>query len=318
MIYSGSIADIVGLRVGQSRDVDARTGVTVVLCENGAVASCDVRGGGPATRETDLLRPECSVERVNAIVLSGGSAFGLDSCGGVMNYLEERGKGVRVMDGVVVPIVCGASLFDLGVGSSTVRPTARMGYEACVNACRTVEQGVFGAGCGATVGKLFGKPASGGIGTASITVDGITVGAIVAVNAAGNVFDPHTLAPLAPKDARIDIQAEFSEAAKRFADSLANLNNQAVKPNAATDSSGMNTTLAVVATNATLTKAQAKRLAISAHDGFAMAIRPVHTPIDGDIAFALATCESTVPANLTILCAMSAEVTARAIANAVS
>lgn len=308
--FSGSITDVPGILVGQAWNEAARTGVTVVRCGTGAVGAVDVRGAAPGTRETDLLSPECSVERVHAVALCGGSAYGLDAAGGVMAQLEAEGVGLPVMPGVIVPIVCAAVLFDLGVGDSSIRPDAAMGRDACAAAGLDVRQGAYGAGCGATVAKLVhgAIPSRGGIGTASIvTGDGIVVGAIAAVNAAGDVVHPHTGQPLAratlngePVSARsILIDARISTA---FEEAL----------------HGRNTTLAVVATNARLNKSQAKRLAMSAHDGFARAIFPAHTPVDGDTAFALATGESDAEVPLLALCALAAEATAQAIANAVT
>jgi len=283
-LYEGSITDVTGIRVGHAHDAEARTGVTVIRYDPGAVGAVDVRGAAPATQETDLLRPEASVERVHAIALCGGSAFGLGAACGVRNELEVQGVGLPVLPNVRVPIVCAAALFDLGVGRSDVRPDAAMGRLACMNAFEQVTQGQVGAGCGCTIRKIIPgqKPLPGGIGTASVRLNGIVVAAIVAVNAAGSVGEPFP---------------PFDQLTEGFL--------------------GLNTTLAVVATDARLTKAQSLRLAQCAHDGFARAISPVHTPIDGDIAFALSTGTCDASIHMIALCAAAAEVTSRAIHNAV-
>ena len=309
-LFQGAITDVHGIRVGQAENRKALTGVTVVLCSrDGATYSVDVRGAAPGTRETDLGLPENTVETANAVVLAGGSAYGLASATGVMEFLEKNDVGLD-MSVCRVPIVPAAVLFDLSVGDAHVRPDAAMGLEACKHAAKHVEQGKVGAGTGATVGKLVpgSIPAEGGVGTASITLAcGVTVGAIVAVNACGDLYHPQTGKLLAcghladgqpiPCENLIFGQAPAPEMPKF------------PRP-------GQNTTLAVVATDAVLTKAQAKRLATCAHDGFARAIRPVHTPMDGDTVFALATGRIDSDVNLVQLCAAAAEVTARAIANA--
>ncbi|MGI9149404.1 MAG: P1 family peptidase [Chloroflexota bacterium] len=275
-----SITDIPGIKVGHFQDLQALKGTTVILTEDGAEAGVDVRGSAPGTRETDLLRPENLVQQVNAIVLSGGSAYGLDSAQGVMRYLEERGKGFQVGPNQVVPIVPAAILFDLGVGSFTTRPTADWGYQAAVAATDgPVVQGNVGAGTGATVGKTrAGVPMKGGLGTASLDIGGgVLVGAIVAVNGVGDVVNPRT--------------GHF------YAESFIGAPLPAISPTTtAADDGGLlsqggdevtNTTIAVVATNARLTKTQMNKVASMAHDGLARAIRPVHTLSDGDTVFAV-------------------------------
>lgn len=309
--FSGAITEVHGIRVGQAEDRKGKTGVTVVLCSReGAVLGVDVRGAAPGTRETDLGRPGNAVECANAVVLSGGSAFGLDSATGVMEFLEQNDVGFDT--GVCrVPIVPAAVLFDLAVGSAHVRPDAAMGREACQNAAKHVEQGAYGAGTGATVGKLVpgSTPSAGGVGTASITLAcGVTVGAIAAVNACGDIYDPHTGKLLAcghladgtpiPSENLLFGAAPAPELLKF------------PKP-------GQNTTIAVVATDAVLDKAQANRLATCAHDGLARCIRPVHTQMDGDTIFALATGRVDAEVNFVQLCAAAAEATARAVYNAV-
>ncbi len=309
-LFEGSITNVHGIRVGQAENRVALTGVTVVLCgREGAVVGSDVRGAAPGTREIPLTWSENTVERANAVMLAGGSAFGLNAAAGVMRYLEELGVGVDT--GVCkVPIVPGAVLFDLGTGDGRVRPDEEMGYEACKNAAKQVEQGPHGAGTGATVGKLVpsAMPAPGGTGTASITLaNGVTVGAIACVNAVGDVYDPHTAKPLACghlSDGRPLLAENLLYGAQPVAELL-----KFPKPT--------NTTIAVVATDAVLTKPQVNRLATCAHDGFARAIRPVHTQMDGDTAFALATGRVDADVNMVQMCAAAAEVMARAIANAV-
>lgn len=264
------ITDIPGIRVGHDTQLEAGTGCTVILCDIAAAAGVDVRGGAPATRETDLLRPMHMVERIHAVLLTGGSAFGLDAASGVMRYLEEQQIGLDV--GVArVPIVPAAALFDLAIGSATIRPDAAAGYRACQQATAdAVVQGTLGAGTGATVGKTAGPLyiTKGGIGSASTQLaDGTRVGAIVAVNAFGDVIDPQTQQVLAAKQ-------------------------KPVGPSTLPDSSPFsNTTIAVVATDAALSKEEVNKMAQMAHNGLAMAIRPAHTLFDGDTVFALALVE---------------------------
>ena len=260
------ITDIPGIRVGHDTNLEAATGCTVILCDTPAVGGVDVRGGAPATRETDLLRPMNLVEEVNAVVLTGGSAFGLDAASGVMRYLEERSIGYDT--GIArVPIVPAAAIFDLALGSASVRPDAAAGYRACEQATAdAVTQGNAGAGTGATVGKIAGPSfmMKGGLGSASTQLsDGTLVGALVVVNALGDVIDPQT---------RQVVAGTRHPSGQGFL---------------ATNPFG-NTTIAVVATNASLTKAQVNKVAQMAHDGIAQAIRPAHTMFDGDTIFALA------------------------------
>ena len=310
-LYEGSITEVHGIRVGQRENREGLTGVTVVLCSrDGATIGSDVRGAAPGTREIALTWSENTVECANAVMLAGGSAFGLDAATGVMRFLEEADVGVDT--GVCrIPIVPAAVLFDLGVGDRKIRPDATMGYEACLNASKHVEQGAYGAGTGATVGKLVpgAMPAPGGTGTASLTLScGVTVGAIACVNAVGDIYDAHTAKVLACghlSDGKPVLCEGMLYGAQPIAELL-----KFPKPT--------NTTLAVVATDAVLTKPQVNRLATCAHDGFARAIRPVHTQMDGDTVFALATGRVDADVNMLQLCAAAAEVTARAIANAVA
>jgi L-aminopeptidase/D-esterase-like protein len=303
----GSITDVAGTTVGHFTDDRRPTGCTVVLVEAGAVAGVDVRGGAPGTRETDLLSPLNLVEKVHAALLSGGSAFGLDAASGVVRYLEARGVGFDV--GVAkVPIVPAAVLFDLTVGDPKIRPTSESGYKACQAATNSVPEGNVGAGAGATVGKWLGpkQAMKGGIGTASLrSADGIVVGAIVAVNALGDVLDPSTGKILA---------GARSPDGKGFV----NLRDW-LKAGGKVDPQlkGQSTTIGVVATNAALTKAQAAKIAQMAHDGLARTINPVHTPYDGDTIFALATGQSNVKPDLVRIGAMAAEVVADAVVSAV-
>lgn len=259
------ITDVPGIRVGHDTNLEAATGCTVILCETPAVGGVDVRGGSPATRETDLLRPMHMVQEVHAIVLTGGSAFGLDAASGVMRYLEKLGQGFDT--GVArVPIVPAAAIFDLALGSASVRPDAAAGYRACEQATsEATPQGNVGAGTGATVGKMAG-PAfmmKGGLGSASALVnDEIVVGSLVVVNAAGDVIDPRTQEIVA--GARNPLGGCI------FANPMGN------------------TTLAVIATNAALSKDEANKVAQMAHNGLALTLRPAHTMFDGDTVFTLA------------------------------
>ena len=303
-----AITDVAGLAVGHFTHPQRATGCTVVLCPQGATAGVDVRGGAPGTRETDLLRPENLVDKVHAVLLTGGSAFGLDAAGGVMRWLEEQGHGFAVGT-VRVPIVPAAVLFDLWHGDARVRPDAAAGHAACVAASTAPPaQGSVGAGAGATVGKLFGieRAMKGGIGCASARAAGITVGAIVAVNATGDVFDPQDGELIA--GAR---KSATSHSLLRSAQAL--LRGEPPGP----AQPGAATTIGVIATDALLDKAQCTKLAAMAHDGLARTIVPVHTPFDGDTLFALATGTSGRGASLALLGTLAAEATARAAVHAV-
>ncbi len=264
------ITDVPAIRVGHATNKEAKTGCTVVICERPATGGVDVRGGAPATRETDALDPMCMVDEVHAILLTGGSAFGLDAASGVMRYLEEQGMGYDT-GFARVPIVPAAAIFDLGVGSATVRPDAHMGYQACqLASSAAVEQGLVGAGTGATVAKLLGPQFAlpGGIGSASSELaNGLIVGALVIVNALGEIFDPRTKTLVA------GVQHPLQQAQSTQTSAVPAMNN---------------TTIAVIATNATLTKAQATKVAQMAHDGIAQTISPAHTMFDGDTIFSLA------------------------------
>ncbi len=278
-IHQGLTA-VEGIKVGHHTLTARPTGCTVILVEAGAVAGVDVRGGAPATRETDLLDPSKSIQEIHAVVLSGGSAFGLDSAGGVMRYLSERDIGVD-MRVARVPIVPGAAIYDLPVGDDpTIRPTAECGYQAATVATTgPVAEGNVGVGAGATIGKTrgAGRAMKGGVGSASVTLPGgLIVAALVAVNAVGDVVDPATGQVVA---------GVRTEDGQRLADARVLLRSGGGRPGRGRE----NTTLGVVATNARLTQAQATAVAQMAHDGFARAIAPSHTPSDGDTIFALAT-----------------------------
>ena len=306
-MFPGSLCDVAGLAVGHHTEQARATGCTVVLCPQGAVCGVDVRGAAPGTRETDLLRPDNLVEQVHAVLLSGGSAFGLDAAGGVMRWLDTHGHGFPVGP-ARVPIVPAAVLFDLWIGDARIRPGADSGFAACTAASSAPPaQGSVGAGAGAAVGKLFGieRAMKGGIGTASVRVGAVTVAALIAVNAIGDVVDPKTGAVIAG--------ARTADGRQRL-DSMAALLRGELPARAL---AGMATTIGVVATDAALTKAQANKLATMAHDGLAHSIRPVHTMTDGDTLFALATGTSGKPGDMTVLGAMAAEATARAVLNAV-
>jgi L-aminopeptidase/D-esterase-like protein len=304
---AGSLTDVAGLQVGHYTDARRPTGCTVILAPHGAVGGVDVRGAAPGTRETELLSPLNAVETVHGLLLAGGSAFGLDAAGGVMRWLEERGIGVTVGP-ATVPIVPAAILFDLWVGDPSIRPDAASGYAACAAAgTGPVAEGNVGAGAGATVGKLFGigRAMRGGLGSASVVVDGITVAALVVVNALGDVIDPASGRPIAG--------ARTADGGALLGTMGALLRGELPAPLQI----GSATTLGVIATDALLTKAQATKLAQMAHDGYARAINPVHTQTDGDTIFALATGGSARAANLTLLGAVGAEVMATAIVRAV-
>jgi len=306
---SGSLTDVEGIEVGHWSDEAAATGCTVVVCRDGAIGGVDVRGSAPGSRETDLLRPGHLVQKVHAVLLTGGSAYGLDAAAGVMRWLEAQGVGFAVGLGVV-PIVPAAVLFDLGIGRADVRPDAEAGLAACQAANNgPVAEGSVGAGTGATVGKLMGPKfaTKSGLGSAARQIGGaekVTVGALVAVNAFGDVVDPaggEILAgPRNPNgpgfiDTLDRMHGDLSQTAFGFS---------------------ANTTLAVVATDAVLTKEEANKVAQMAHNGLAQTIRPVHTMFDGDTVFALATGRKFGPANVSVIGAVAAAVLAEAVVRA--
>lgn len=294
-----SITDVPGIEVGHAQNNEALTGCTVIFCRKGAVAGVDVRGGAPGTRETDLLNPGNMVQKVHAVLLAGGSAFGLDAASGVMRYLEAKKVGVQTRD-THVPIVPSAILYDLSLGDSKIRPDAEMGYQACLNASRDeISEGVVGAGTGASVGKLLGAKSAmkSGIGSASLHLGrGIVVGAIAAVNALGDVYDPNT--------------GEFVAGLRTKRKTMEWLKRAAQLPVLR-----RNTVIGAVAVNANFSKADMTRIAQMAHDGMARAIRPAHTQFDGDTIFALATGGKRI--DLSTVGAFAAEVFAMAIVRAV-
>jgi L-aminopeptidase/D-esterase-like protein len=303
---NNAITDIHGIRVGHYTDAENKTGCTVILCPpDGAIGGVDVRGPAPATRETDLLRPGHLVKRVNAVLLTGGSAFGLDAAAGVMRFLEEKKIGYDT--GVArVPIVPAAAIFDLAVGSATARPDADAGYRACVAATSgAVAEGRVGAGTGATVGHLLGPKftSPGGLGTASQSIGkGVIVGALVVVNAFGDVVDPRAGEIIA--GTRKPVVGGWLDSANAIKSGVAQ-----------TILARTNTTIGVIATNAALTKEQANLVAMMAHDGFARAIRPAHSLYDGDALFILSAGKQ--EGDVTAIGHTAAEVVAEAIVRAV-
>lgn len=315
MSFNNTITDVSGIEVGQSQDDKALTGCTVIVCRKGAVAGVDVRGSAPGTRETDLLNPVNLVEKVHAIVLAGGSAFGLDAASGVMRYLDEQGIGFDSGAGKV-PIVPAAILFDLNLSNNKVRPDADMGYRAAASASSDAPaEGNVGAGTGASVGKIFGMKSAmkAGIGTASMNVGGLVVGALVAVNAFGDVIDPQSgniiagarstnLGPL--KLGQDGYFGDTLEIMKTF-----------IGRTVLGFATRANTVIGAIATNARLTKAEATKVAQMAQDGLARTIRPAHTMLDGDTFFTLATGEK--KADPSTVGAFAAEVMEKAILRAV-
>ena len=301
-----SITDVAGIEVGHHTETRRPTGCTVVIAREGAVGGVDVRGAAPGTRETDLLAPANLVDRVHAIMLAGGSAWGLDAASGAMKWLDENGIGLQVAV-ARVPIVPAAVVFDLYFGDAKVRPDASAGYAACLAAsAEPPAQGNVGAGTGAMVGKIFGfdKGMKGGIGTASVRANGVTVGALVVCNALGDVIDPATgriIAGARQADGRLlDQRAAL----------LAGMPHQRIVP-------GSNTTIGVIATDAELTKAEAMRLATVGHDGLARCINPAHTVFDGDTLFTLATGRAGRTLDMMRLATMAAEAVTLAVLNGV-
>lgn len=297
--------DIKGIKVGHEQNMEAATGCTAIICEEGATAGVDVRGGAPGTRETDLLNPVNMVDKIHGVLLTGGSAFGLDAAAGMMKYLEEKSIGFDV--GVTkVPIVCAAALFDLVIGDYKVRPDKEMGYRACINASNTwCPEGNVGAGTGATVGKVLGPEFSmkGGLGCFALRAGDLMVGAMVAVNALGDIINPENgkiVAGVLNEDKSGLRNTEDIMIAKY--DDKRNLFNG-------------NTTIGTIVTNAKLTKAGATKVASMAHNGYGRTIYPAHSMYDGDTIFALATGE--VEADINVVGLLAARVMERAIVRAV-
>lgn len=302
---NNSITDVPGIKVGHAQNIEAGTGCTVIICEEGAVTGVDVRGGGPGTRELASLDPVNLVSSTQAVYLGGGSAYGLDGAAGVMQYLEEKGIGFDVGVGVV-PIVPGAVLFDLFVGRHDIRPDKEMGYEASKNARESnKEEGNIGAGTGAAVGRINGPDyfMKGGVGTASRQVGDLIVGAIVAVNCFGDVICPFT--------GRI-VAGVLDEEKKNPGDTMSIISSSEPREGNAFSS---NTTIGCIAVNADFSKTEATKVAMMAHDGFARAINPIHTMTDGDTIFCMAT--GGVKSDPTTVGSLAAEVMAEAIINAV-
>lgn len=298
-MYKGYITDIDGIKVGHAQNFDAGTGLTVLIPPKGNTASVDVRGGGPGTRETDLLNPVNTVSEVSALVLSGGSSYGLAGSVGVVEELEKDGIGFEVPSGIV-PIVPQAILYDLDYKSYKIRPDKKMGRDAYKNASfDESRQGIIGAGTGATVGKALGKEFSmkSGLGSATISIGDLKVSAIVAVNAMGDIFD--------------------DEENKQIAGILKN--NKFIPTlevlEKISEKNSLNTTIGIVATNGKFNKTELRKIASMTHNGYARAIRPVHTMMDGDTIFSLAT--NKVKADLNLVGSLGAKVMARAIANAI-
>lgn len=297
------ITSIEGFRIGQASDQKKGTGVTCVLSLEGAGAGVDVRGGGPATRETDLLNPQTMVQKIHAVVLSGGSAFGLESSSGVMRYLKEKGVGFGVGE-FQVPIVCQASLFDLGCGDPSAFPDLAMGYQAAAaSEFQEWKSGNEGAGTGASAGKLLGfdKAMKTGIGAAAFQLGELKVGAIVAVNACGDVYEPNSsqrLAGIYDKSTGTPCCTE-----------------EVILSQAIEDGRRMNTTIGVILTNAILTQAELCKLAAMGQNGLAHTIRPVHTPSDGDTLFAMTT--DRVSSNLMVVSTLAVKAVEEAIVDAV-
>lgn len=305
-MYTIPFTDIDEIKLGHEQDLENLTGCTVLLCESGAVAGVDVRGGAPGTRETDLLNPMNLIDKIHAILLSGGSAFGLDAAGGVMQYLEEKDIGFDV--GVAkVPIVTGAVLFDLAVGNPKIRPDKDMGYRACINANKqTCPEGNIGAGTGATVGKFLGLEYAmkGGLGCYALQVGDLKVGAVVAVNAFGDVINPKT-GEIIAGTLNAD-KTSFANTSKSFL-SLIDKNQHNLLTG--------NTTIGIIATNAKINKSQANKIASMTHDAYARTIRPVHTMADGDTIFALGT--GKVTADINVIGVLANEVMEMAILGAI-
>lgn len=300
-----SFNSIEGIRIGNAQNFDGQTGCTVLICEKGAPAGVDVRGGSPGTRETDLLNPVNLVDRIHAVMLSGGSAFGLDAASGAMQYLEERNIGFDV--GVTkVPIVCSAVLFDLKIGNYKIRPDKKMGYEACKDAeLNIVKNGNVGAGTGATVGKISGIEHSmkGGLGVFAMQEGELKVGAVVAVNCLGDVVDP--------KNKNI-IAGVLGDDGKHF------LNSEKIMLERYRDRKNLfsgNTTIGVVVTNAKFTKTEMNKIAQMTHDGYARTMNPAHSMFDGDTIFSMSTGD--IEADMSVVGFLSANVMEKAILRAV-
>ncbi len=299
-----SLNSIEGVKIGHAQSVEHGTGCSVVICDNKTICGVDIRGGGPASRETELLNTNMSNDGINALLLGGGSAYGLDAAGGIMKYLEEKGKGVQVGN-AVVPIVVGSCIFDLAVASPSVRPDAAMGYEACLNSEKNENlQGNVGGGCGATVGKFMGLERSmkAGLGTYAVEINGIKIGAIVIVNAIGDVYE-------------VDSKEELAGLLSFDKTQMVSSEEEIFKMLQLAATSPQNTTIGAVITNAKMDKAQANKLARMASNGIVRTIRPVNTSMDGDSVYAMSVGD--VDFNQDILGSLASYVMAKAINNAV-
>ncbi len=303
-ILYNSITDITGVKVGHAENQDAKTGCTVIICgKSGMHCGIDVRGGAPGTRDISLLNPAMKINKVNAIMLTGGSAYGLDAAGGVMEFLADSGIGYNT-GGVIVPIVPAAVIFDLAIGNPHIRPDKNMGYQAALNATAgKIDTGIVGVGTGATVGKLKGMKycMKSGVGTASVKDGELIVSALVVTNALGNIYNP--------KNGKIVAGARDKNG--NYINNIEFLNNKFKEDNIIKS----NTTLAVVASNAVLDKTGNTRVAIMAQDGYARTIRPVHTMYDGDIVFSISSDKIDVDINKVGI--LAAEVVTKAILNSV-
>lgn len=271
-----SITDIKNVHIGHAHNEEHATGCTVIICDKKAKCGVDVRGGGPASRETDLLNPLMSNDGINGLLLSGGSAFGLDAAGGVMKYLEEKGRGVKVGN-AIVPIVVGSCIFDLNCVDGSVRPDAAMGYEACLDSEKNMERnGNVGAGMGATVGKILGNPSTmkSGLGCYAVQVGSLKVGAIVVVNAIGDVYE-------------MDSDKQLAGLLNKKKDGMISSEEYAVKLLQIASKFALNTTIGAIITNGDLDKAEMNKVAAMASNGIARTIRPVNTSMDGDSVYAL-------------------------------
>lgn len=304
---NNTLTAVPGIQVGHFTHLEGGTGCTVILCPAGSVGGVDQRGGAPGTRETDLLRPTHHVDTVNAIMLSGGSAFGLAAADGAVRFLDERGLGYKSGTGYIVPIVAAAIVFDLSVGQPGIRPDAHLGYEACQAAStEPVEQGTVGAGTGCRIGAMHGnaRATKGGVGSACVRLDDdLMVAALVAVNAVGDVLD---------EQGQILAGLREGPDSDQFTGMLNALREMARVP---AKPGRENTVIGVVATNARLTKDEVNKVAQMGNSGIARAINPAHTMMDGDTMFAVATGE--IPANVTVIGAFAAQAVAQAIRNAV-
>lgn len=308
-----NINEIENIKIGNAQNNEAGTGCTVIICEKGAVTGLDVRGGGPASRESELMKPTAASGFINAILLSGGSAFGLDAAGGVMEYLEEKNVGFDV--GITkVPLVAQSCIFDLSVGDMKVRPDKAMAYEACVDSEKnSPSMGNAGAGTGATVGKLGGMATAmkGGLGSYAVQIGDLKVGAIVAVNACGDIFDYDTheiIAGLLTPDLKNFANTEqviYQMCEAAMAAGGSGIENKEMQ----------NTTIGVIITNGKFTKAQMNKIATMAHNGYARTINPVHTSMDGDSIYAMSVGE--VVADMDMVGTLAANVMGHAVCDAI-